>query len=195
MKLTTAAILGMLTAVAVAGCGPGHSNAAASSPTGTKVTSSVSANSPLQPATASPVPTPSSAPPASPPPTVSSPPVPGATYPGVIADCTGAPPQQLSIRPATIVLTCADGGLGVQKLAWTTWGASTATGRGTFWIHVCVPYCAASRTYAYYPVAVTLSQVKASALGKWFSKLTVTWPEKPPSSTMPDAFPLDAPDS
>jgi hypothetical protein len=119
----------------------------------------------------------------------------GATDPGVIADCTSAPPKQLSIRPATIVLTCADGGLGVQKLAWATWGASTATGRGTFWAHVCTPSCAASGTYAYYPVAVTLSQVKTSARGEWFSKLTVTWPGQRPPGTMPDAFPLDAPDS
>jgi hypothetical protein len=92
------------------------------------------------------------------------------------------------------VLACADDGLGVQKLAWTTWGASTATGQGTFWEHVCVPYCAASNTYAYYPATLTLSHVKTSALGWWFTKLTLTWMGKRPS-VMPDAFPLDAPDS
>ena len=93
------------------------------------------------------------------------------------------------------MLACADNGLGVQKLAWATWGASTATGQGTFWEHICVPYCAASTKYAYYPVTVTLSQVKNSALGQWFSKLTLTWRGKPPPVTTPDAFPLDAPDS
>jgi hypothetical protein len=72
------------------------------------------------PATASPLPTPPPAPGASPPPAAGPLPVPAVTHPGVIADCTSAPPHRLSIRPATIVLACADDGLGVQKLAWTT---------------------------------------------------------------------------
>jgi len=167
-KLAIAAILGLVTAAA--GCGPSHSSAAAGS-------------SSAPSATPAPAPTTSPAP------------VAGVTYPGVIADCTSAPAQRLSIRPAFIVLACADNGLGVQKLAWATWGASTATGQGTLWEHICVPYCAASAKSAYYPVTVTLSQVKTSALGQWFSKLTLTWRGKPPPVTTPDAFPLDAPES
>jgi len=91
------------------------------------------------------------------------------------------------------VLTCADAGLGLQGLTWTRWGASAATGQGTVWEHVCTPSCAASGTYAYYPVAVALSRVKSSAREKWFSQLTVSWLAKPPPGPVPAAFPLDAP--
>lgn len=199
-KLAVAVAAGLLTAVA--GCGPGHSSTAAGSRPTAKTTPAVPAGSPTQPAapssapaTASPVATPPVATTTGPPPAASSPPVPGSTYPGVIADCTSAPPHRLSIRPAAIVLACADNGLGVQQLTWTAWGASTATGQGTFWEHVCTPYCAASSKYAHFPVSVTLSRVKTSAQGQWFSRLTVTWQGKRPSGTMPDVFPLEAPGS
>ena len=43
-----------------------------------------------------------------------------------------------------------------------------------------MPYCAASSYVAYYPVTVTLSQVKTSALGSGSAELTLTWRGKPP---------------
>jgi hypothetical protein len=42
-----------------------------------------------------------------------------------------APPYPLSVRPATITLACADNGLGIQHMTWTSWTADAATGQGT----------------------------------------------------------------
>lgn len=114
--------------------------------------------------------------------------------PGVV-DCTSAPPLPLSVRPASIPLACADDGIGIAKLTWTTWTATTATGLGVLWEHVCVPSCVASRTYAHYPVAVTLSTVKSAGPETWFSLLTVKWMSSPPPASLPSSFGLESPAS
>jgi hypothetical protein len=113
--------------------------------------------------------------------------------PSVVVNCTSAPPSRLSVRPSSIPLACADNGLGVEKLTWTTWTATTATGQGTFWEHVCVPSCAASATYDYYPVAVRLSAVKSAGQETWFSLLTVRWTSSPPPAQLPTSFGLESP--
>jgi hypothetical protein len=118
--------------------------------------------------------------PASPAPSTTSP------VPGVVADCIRAP-HQLSIRPAGITLACADNGLGVENMAWTSWTTSAATGKGTLWEKLCKPDCADGQIGTY-PVAVTLSAVKISAHGPWFSRLTVTWEATRPPNQAPDSF-------
>jgi hypothetical protein len=55
-----------------------------------------------------------------------------------------------------------------------------------------VPNCATGG-FAHYPVAVTLSVVKASAKGPWFSRLTVTWEGSRPPNQTPDNFTLVPP--
>lgn len=122
-----------------------------------------------------------------PPPSPASP-APSATLPvpGVVADCIRAP-QQLSIRPAVITLACADDGLGVTNMTWTSWTTSAATGTGTLWEKLCKPNCADGQIGTY-PVAVTLSAVKTSSQGPWFSRLTVTWEATRPPNQTPDSF-------
>jgi hypothetical protein len=112
--------------------------------------------------------------------------------PRVVADCTSAPPYRLSTRPGTITLACADDGLGVQDMTWGTWAASAATGQGKLWEKLCVPNCAEGKTGTY-PVAVTLSAVRSSASGPWFSRLRVTWEGQRPPGTTPSSFPLPKP--
>jgi hypothetical protein len=92
---------------------------------------------------------------------------------GVVADCVTAP-HGLSTRPAAIVLACADDGFGLEDMTWTSWTKARAAGQGTFRENLCQPSCAAGST-ATYPVAVTLSAVKASSIGPWFSLVTFTW--------------------
>jgi hypothetical protein len=106
--------------------------------------------------------------------------------PGVVADCIRAP-QQLSIRPAVITLACADNGLGVENMTWTSWTTSAATGKGTLWEKLCKPDCADGQIGTY-PVAVTLSAAKTSPQGQWFSRLTVTWEATRPPNQTPDSF-------
>jgi hypothetical protein len=89
--------------------------------------------------------------------------------------------------PADITLACADNGLGVENMAWTSWTTSAATGMGTFCEKLCKPNCADGQIGTY-RVADTLSAVKASSQGPWFSRLTVTWEATRPPSQTPDSF-------
>jgi len=60
------------------------------------------------------------------------------------------------IEPANITEYCADGGVGVINIKWSTWKATKATGTGTFYINGCVPFCGRGIIYKT-KVAVTLS--------------------------------------
>ena len=45
-------------------------------------------------------------------------------------------------KPELIFLTCADGGLYVEKIKWDTWSKDGATGIGIFSENLCEPSCA-----------------------------------------------------
>ncbi len=45
-------------------------------------------------------------------------------------------------KPEAITLTCADGGLYVDKIQWTSWSQRGATGTGIFYENLCEPSCA-----------------------------------------------------
>ena len=45
-------------------------------------------------------------------------------------------------KPELILLTCADGGLYVEKIKWSTWTKDGATGSGIFSENLCEPSCA-----------------------------------------------------
>jgi hypothetical protein len=45
-------------------------------------------------------------------------------------------------KPELIFLTCADGGLYVEKIKWSTWSKVGATGIGLFSENLCEPSCA-----------------------------------------------------
>jgi len=45
-------------------------------------------------------------------------------------------------KPEMIFLTCADGGLYVEKIKWSTWTKDGATGSGIFSENLCEPSCA-----------------------------------------------------
>lgn len=106
---------------------------------------------------------------------------PGATT-EVAANCDGpaGSPRMLSVDPATIVIACADGGIGLQDLRWTTWGAASATGTGTLWLNLCTPDCAEG-TIAHYRADVTLSHVAGTAWGPAFSQASLTYPGAAPT--------------
>jgi hypothetical protein len=111
-----------------------------------------------------------------------------------VADCTSAPPYRLSVRPGSITLACADDGLGVEKVIWSSWTTSAAAGTGLFWEKLCQPNCADGKT-GYYRARVRLSAVQESAQGPWFSRLIVTWQSTAPPPTTPDSYRLTPPDS
>jgi len=48
-------------------------------------------------------------------------------------------------KPESITLTCADGGIYVEKIKWSTWSKDGATGIGIFSENLCEPNCAEGR--------------------------------------------------
>jgi hypothetical protein len=100
----------------------------------------------------------------------------------------------LSVEPAGIGLACADDGWGVEHMTWNDWTATTATGQGTFFEKLCKPNCAEGKI-GYYPVSVTLSVVKTSPQGRWFSSLTASFPGARPPGIIPPSFSLMPPTS
>ncbi len=45
-------------------------------------------------------------------------------------------------KPESILITCADGGIYVEKIKWDSWGHTGATGVGVFSENLCEPSCA-----------------------------------------------------
>jgi hypothetical protein len=184
MALAICSLLG--SSLALAACGAGNASAAAgphSVPTAMQVsTATVPVSVNLLTAVPSWVTTPP------PPATLPASPAPATTrpVPGVVADCIRAP-DRLGIRPAEVTLACADAGLGVENMTWTSWTTSAATGTGLLWEKLCKPDCAAGQIGTY-PVAVTLSAVKTSSQGPWSGRLTVTWEAARAPSQAPDSF-------
>ena len=61
-------------------------------------------------------------------------------------------------KPELIFFTCADGGLYVEKIKWSTWTKDGATGSGIFSENLCEPSCAEGQRVEA-PVNVLLSNL------------------------------------
>ena len=112
--------------------------------------------------------------------------------PGVLANCTAAPPQHIEVEPAKIVVACADAGIGAQDLVWHSWRATTATATGVVWENNCTPTCA-SGTIGHYPASITLSDVQPSNDGPTFVRMTATYRGAEPNGHATDTFDLEKP--
>ena len=61
-------------------------------------------------------------------------------------------------KPESITITCADGGIFVEKIRWSTWGEDGATGIGIYSENLCEPNCAEGKRVSA-PVNITLSNL------------------------------------
>lgn len=87
----------------------------------------------------------------------------------VVANCVGAP----SVRPTTIVLSCADGNVLLNELHWRTWTATGALGTGQLSTNDCTPTCAAG-TFTQQTVDVTVGTPRAVHDVTYLSELFTT---------------------
>jgi hypothetical protein len=87
-----------------------------------------------------------------------------------VEDCGLGRPE---VRPATLILACADANDQAVKLVWTKWTAAGAYARGTDTWNTCVPYCAASKTWDKTAANFTLSDPVKTPAGWLFEKLVV----------------------
>jgi hypothetical protein len=105
---------------------------------------------------------------------VASPIAPAAAGPKVVfVDCDGAA-TAASVRPRTIVLACGDGNAQLIKLHWSTWGGTTATGRGTAVLNDCTPTCVGG-TFRRYPMRVSLSAIKPCRDLRQYTRLRIVY--------------------
>jgi hypothetical protein len=72
----------------------------------------------------------------------------------VVGDCTKS-----QVRPATIIIACADANLALTHLHWNTFGGTTATAAGSYSFNDCTPNCAGGHFHAL-PVRVVLSNAR-----------------------------------
>ena len=94
----------------------------------------------------------------------------------VVLDCGFKP----VVAPSTFIITCADAGIGVQHLHWTSWTPKLAGGYGTFWENDCMPNCAGGH-FHYYPSLEVLwgsATVKGHPADRRYTKLTVIFTGK-----------------
>jgi hypothetical protein len=61
-------------------------------------------------------------------------------------------------KPESILITCADGGIYVEKIKWSTWSQEGATGSGIFSENLCEPSCADGKRVTA-PVNLALSNL------------------------------------
>ena len=61
-------------------------------------------------------------------------------------------------KPESITITCADGGIFVEKIQWSTWSKEGATGTGIYSENLCEPSCAEGERVTA-PVKLTLSNL------------------------------------
>ncbi|GAB2641061.1 hypothetical protein [Nocardia goodfellowii] len=88
--------------------------------------------------------------------------------------------RQPEIRPAAIILTCADRNMIIDRIRWDSWTDSGASGRGMESRSVCHPDCASAPRQSF-PVTVELTMPADGV----FTTLTKT-----PDGGAPEVLPL-----
>jgi len=106
-----------------------------------------------------------------------------AGHPTALPNCLGKP----TVRPASIVLACADANFGVKKLSWIGWGGSRAAATGVAYANDCTPNCAAGHFHNYNAVIVASGAQKCGAVTEYRS-LTIAFAGPTP---YPKAKPAD----
>lgn len=96
--------------------------------------------------------------------------------PPAIVRCGGA----RGVRPAQLVLACADANWGLSSLRWGRWGGARATARGTAYANTCDPSCV-DGTFVHYRVRVLAQRLSARGGRACYTLLRVRAVAKPPA--------------
>jgi hypothetical protein len=108
----------------------------------------------------------------------------------VVLNCSFKP----VVEPATLIVTCADAGIRLGGLHWTSWTPRLASAHGTFWENDCTPSCADGH-FHYYPSLEVLwgsASVKGHPAERRYTELTVifTGKRRPPVYVLKNGKPV-----
>ncbi len=106
-----------------------------------------------------------------------------AGHPTALPNCLGKP----TVRPASVVLACADANFGLKKLSWIGWGGARAAATGTAYANDCTPNCAAGHFHDYVAVIVVDGAQKCGGRVE-YRRLTIAFAGPTP---YPKAKPAD----
>lgn len=102
----------------------------------------------------------------------------------VLTGCT----HQAEVRPASIIIACADANFYVNHLHWKSWGPNTAVASGQAHQNNCTPNCAAGHFHAF-PATIRLSHVVTCVKGRReFARIAWTVKGKTDSETLPCSY-------
>ncbi len=107
----------------------------------------------------------------------------------VVITCVGTS----VVKPKQIVITCADAGVSVVKITWSTWTPNRATGRGTLAWNTCLPEDCASGIVQKYRARITLGRVASGPGVTAFTRMTLTFPQGGPAATETATYTIDNP--
>ena len=91
-----------------------------------------------------------------------------------------------AVRPQSVALA-GDGSAGMEKLVWTQWGQTSASGSGVAWASDCDPDCAHGTVHRS-PVNVSLSKPITACGVLVFSTIRYEYPEGSPRRGEPDVY-------
>jgi hypothetical protein len=96
-------------------------------------------------------------------------------------------------KPTTIIKFCADAGVGVGAIEWSSWSADGATGEGKYEINDCIPTCVAGKQHSA-DVTVVLSKSKTIAGKPTLTYIVIKTKDGknlPLSDSPTDAWPME----
>jgi len=108
----------------------------------------------------------------------------------VVGNCTRS-----QVRPANIIVACADGNIALTRLRWSTFGGTVARASGQFSYNDCNPNCAAGHFHSV-PATVVLSKPRRCPDGHRDYRLAdtqFTSSRRPPSTLTAGTVTLSCP--
>jgi hypothetical protein len=94
----------------------------------------------------------------------------------VVLDCSFKP----VVAPSSLIVTCADAGIRLENLRWSSWTPKLASGYGTFRENDCTPNCAEGHFHSYPSLEVLWGSatVKGHPADRRYTQLTVIFTGK-----------------
>jgi len=91
--------------------------------------------------------------------------------------------DKAQVKPGTISLACADNGIGLTHLHWTSWTPQLASAYGTNWENDCLPSCAEGHVHNYPVVAVLRGSatVKGHPGERRYTEATLSYTKRRPA--------------